>query len=330
MAKLSQKATTTIIVCSVIVGGIAIGGTTGGVLARVLKPEKNDEQYNSILEEILKEDEENSSSKVEETKTMMDRYNKCQDEGIEFKDEFTIPELISISESLFLAKDNTMTLGFGYAAAAGNVSVLDVRNTCIKNDTKYFEESISKSSSGIDIKVAERAYQENDEIHVHEATFAKGADAEHPTWEQDFTTWNKADYRSNYGKTVDTLGIYIVSEKTIVEGENTYVTKDDTGYTINMEMDPVYTVPRYVRRMHALSNSDVSMFYYVNLEYRLDLELNLVYSYVHEQYAARLGEISAKTTGRMITYYYTDEDYYIPDIDTPIDYDLKGEKLPEV
>ena len=96
-----------------------------------------------------------------------------------------------------------------------------------------------------------------------------------------------------------------------------------------MEMDTIYTVPRYVRRMHALSNSDVSKFYYVNLEYRLDLELNLVYSYVHEQYAARLGEISAKTTGRMITYYYTDDDYMIPDIDTSINYDLKGEKLPE-
>ena len=322
MAKLSQKQLTAVIVCSVLAGGAIIGGTTGGILARVLKPEK--QNFDDILDQV-----DNSTTNVEEAKSIMDRYQKCMDENKDPTEEFAIHELIFISEQRFLALDNTMTLGFGYASAAGNVSVLDVRNACIKNGERYFEESISKSASGIDVKVAERAYQENDEIKVHEATFAKGANAEHPTWKDEYSTWNKTDYRTNYGKTVDTLGIYIVNEKTIIQGENTYITKDDTGYTLTMEMDTIYTVPRYVRRMHALSNSDVSKFYYVNLEYRLDLELNLVYSYVHEQYAARLGEISAKTTGRMITYYYTDDDYMIPDIDTSINYDLKGEKLPE-
>lgn len=301
--------------------GIVIGVGGGFGIAKLTKPE---------IVEGLDMNEEEMKQLEDDTGDLLTRYAKCKEEGKEPSEVFTLDEICNIGALKFQALDNTMTLGFGYAAAAGNVSVLDVRNTCIRNGETYFEESISKSASGVDIKVAERAYETGNDVKVHEATFAKGANAEHPTWKSDFKTWEREAYKDNYGKYVDTLGIYIVSSKTILTNhENTYITKDENGYTLQMEMDTVKTVPRYVKRMHALSNSDVNQFFYVHLEYRLDLDLNLIYSYVHEQYAAALGTLTAKTTGRMITYYYTDQDYMIPDINTNINYDLKGEKLPK-
>ena len=324
---MNRQAETSSAVIFAIFVGIVVGGMTGFAVAKITKPEINTD---------LDMNEEQMSQLEDDTGDLLARYEKCKEEGKEPSKVFTLDEICNIGALKFQQTDNTMTLGFGYAAAAGNVSVLDVRNTAIRNGDLYFEESISKSASGVDVKVAERAYQTGDEIKIHEATFARGANAEHPSWKTDYSTMNKTDYRAKYGKTVDTLGIYIVSSKTILtdaKDENgnplTYITKDDTGYTLTMEMDPTKTVPRYVKRMHALSNSDVNKFFYVRLEYRLDLDLNLIYSYVHEQYAAALGTIAATTTGRMITYYYTDADYIVPDINTPINYDLKGEKLPE-
>ncbi|MCQ3034629.1 MAG: hypothetical protein MJ248_00135 [Bacilli bacterium] len=303
-------------------GGYGIGFA----IAKLTKPE---------IVEGLDMDDEEIKQLEDDTGDLLTRYAKCKEEGKEPSEVFTLDEICNIGALKFQALDNTMSLGFGYAAAAGNVSVLDVRNTTVRNGNTYFEESVSKSASGVDVKVAERAYQTGEDIKVHEASFPKGADAEHPSWKSDYKTWEREAYKENYGKYVDTLGIYIVSSKTIltdaVDGNGnplTYIEKDENGYTLQMEMDTVKTVPRYVRRMHALSNSDVNQFFYVHLEYRLDLDLNLVYSFVHEQYAAALGTLTAKTTGRMITYYYTDQDYMIPDIKTPINYDLKGEKLP--
>ena len=66
MAKLSQKQLTAVIVCSVLAGGVIIGGTTGGILARVLKPEK--QNFDDILDQV-----DNSTTNIEEAKSIIDK-----------------------------------------------------------------------------------------------------------------------------------------------------------------------------------------------------------------------------------------------------------------
>ncbi|MCR5308550.1 MAG: hypothetical protein K6E21_00365 [Bacilli bacterium] len=292
----------------ILIGAAAAMGITAGFVGKKLfgPPELDD----SGLEGALQVDAKAIVERI-------DSYNGDKDKV----EAFSTSEILNYSLEKFRLCENCCSFTFG---VADTIVKQDIRGCSIKNGETYFEESISKSSM---VSLANRMLQEGKNSNVSLYSADKGSieisdispQAEYSNANlQEFTS---EDYKSTYGKTLDEMFIYIVTEDTII---NPVTEKKEDGYVIDVDLDPDLGTVKYKKQMLNVSDLDAKpKFEVVHLTFRLDKELRLKKLSVNEKYTARK-VVDAKINGMLDIYYFSDMYVKIPEITEKIDY-IKGE-----
>lgn len=234
--------------------------------------------------------------------------------------EFTPVEKVNIALERYRQCENCYSIGVGLASTIVDQTI---RNAQIKHGETYFEESISNSSF---VAIANRSFQEGldkgIDIYKGESDGAERGIYE----EKDKVSYEKnEDYKTDWGKTLDEMFIYILSEKTIIT-DKTEVNKLENGnIQIKLELDPDIATYYYKIQMKTISKLDkYPSFEFVRHTYTLSEDMTLIHAKMDEKYQATMG-FPATIHGVIDYYYHNNEFLKIPNLDEQIDYSLKGE-----
>lgn len=248
----------------------------------------------------------------------IDSYNGTNDKV----DTFTTGEILNYAMEKFRTCENCCSFTFGVAKT---IVDQDIRACLIKNGNEYFEESISKSSM---VSLANRMFQKgaNSEISFYSADkgsisiSSDGASGEYSQSEE--LKYSAEDYKKDYGKTLDEVFIYLISDQTILSSN---VEKKEDGYIISVKLDPELSTYGYKNQMKNISGlNGLPSFENVDLTFSLNKDLRLKKLSIDENYTATKFSIDAQTHGLVDIYYYSDEYIKIPELNETVTY-MKGE-----
>lgn len=251
----------TVVTCVGLIIAISVGILAGFFLAFELSPKGVD--YSGLDEDGYSDDPQKLyESYLSNTKDPM---------------EYSPNDLANISIYKYsLNKYTTSTV----TSAAKSLGVTQTTHAkSIKNDTEFFNESISESAF---VKVAKRFYQSNDVVDIYDGSIvsdSNGISGEYKEKEE-FTV---EQYEETWGKNLSQPVIYIISSKTTLETSS--ITASDNGYTISLDLDPLTSVIRYSKQMIQMSSlSNAPEFTKVHVEFEVDKDLNLLEMNVSEAY----------------------------------------------
>lgn len=260
-SKNSKK--TTIATISGCALAILVGGISGFFIAFALSPKGFD--YDGISSSLYEDD----------VKAIYEEYLKSNNKDYL---SYTPSDLANIAIYKYSLNDYTSSDIRSEASSLGVVQATVGQN--IKNVDEFFNESISHSTF---VKVAKRFYSVENGFDIYSGdiqTSDEGISANY-TNEEFLDT---ETYEDTWGKTLDRPVIYNISSKTVLEGSSISKTEEGT-YLIDLVLDPVTSVLRYVKQMIQMSSlSDAPEFDFVNLSFEVDSDLNLIQMNVHEAY----------------------------------------------
>ena len=230
--------------------------------------------------------------------------------------EFTAAELVNIGLEKYRQCENSYSIGVGQASTIVNQSV---RNFQIRNGDKYYEEQISKSNM---VSIANRAISDPNEAIVYRG---KAKDTEIPEYKTEPSTLSLPEFKSLWGKTLDEIFIYIISNNTVDTNLST-VTKKDGKVYISLELDPDIASYNYKLQMKSLSDlSQLPTFEYLRQSYVFDSDMTILHSDIDEKYVATMSGINATVVNHLDYYYHPNEFIKIPEINEILDYSVEGE-----
>ena len=247
----------------------------------------------------------------------IDSYNGPND----IVDEFKTSEILNYSLEKFRSCENCCSFTFG---VADTIVKQDIRGCTIKNGDKYFEESVSKSSM---VSLANRMFQEGKNTNISLYSANKGTieisdttpQAEYS--ESNLIAYSADDYKKDFGKTLDEMFIYIVSEETVL---NPATQKVEGGYIIDVDLHTDWGTANYKKQMVSVSDLDAKpKFEKVHLTFNLNSDLTLKKITIDEKYTARK-VVDATINGKLDIYYYPDRFVQIPGVSEKLNY-IKGE-----
>lgn len=234
------------------------------------------------------------------------------------KKDFTAPELVNIAQEKYRNCENCYSIQVGLAKTVVDQSI---RNFQIKKGDKWFEESISKSKM---VAVGNRYYQEKDGV-----SFYKGdaTSEESATFTKDnVTNYKPDDFKKDWGKTLDEIFIYIISNKTVNLSE-CKTEKKGSNIRVTLSLDPAIATYYYKIQMKTMSNlAGLPTFEYVKQIYTFDAKMTLLHCKTEEKYKASMLGVTAEITNYIDTYYHADKSIKIPDLNQKVSYSLEGEK----
>lgn len=292
----------------VVVTAAALGIGVGFTLKKVIGPTEFD--YGDVDFSALKVNAADIVKKI-------DSYS-----GTAAKiDSFTTGEILNYSMEKFRTCENCCSFTFG---VADTIVKQDIRSCLIKNGDNYFEESVSKSSM---VSLANRMFQTGKESNVNFYSANKGtigisdnsATAEYAA--DKGKTFTATEYRDTYGKTLDEMFIYSISDQTIL---NSNIEEIVGGYVITVQLDPNLSTNGYKHQMLNISGLDeLPRFSDVTLTFTIDLDFRLQKLSIDENYTAKM-MVNAKTHGIVDIYYFADHYIKIPELNESVEY-MKGE-----
>lgn len=282
------------------ISAITIGITAGVVLKKKLGPVETD--YTGFNPEAFKMD----------GKALVKEYEKNKSKN------FTPAELVNIGLEKYRSCENSYSIGVGLA---DTIVKQTIRNFQIRNGNNYFEEQISKSSM---VSLANRAIQKNDDkVQVYKG---KAKDTELSEYTDNATGYSVDDFKDAWGKTLQDVFIYLISNETVID-QGTSVTKKDGKIKVQLELDAEIASYYYKHQMKTLSNlSALPTFEYVRQTYILDANnMMLLHSTFDEKYQASMSGITATIVNHLDYYYHTNEYLKIPEINENLNYSVEGE-----
>ena len=204
-----------------------VGATAGFVLKRQFGQEVID--YSGFNPENYRMD----------SKALLKEYQKNP------KKSFTEAELINIGLEKYKECENCYSIGVGTASTIVNQTI---RNAQIKRGNHYFEESISYSKM---VAVANRVNQvgEDNDISLNKG---KATGSEEVTYSTNVTTYKADDYKKAWGKTLDEMFIYLISNETVLK-EGSKIEKDDEHIKVTVNLDPDISTYYYKCQMKEIS-----------------------------------------------------------------------------
>lgn len=253
-------------------------------------------------------------------------YQKEMNSGakVVWEDKYSPAQMANLALALYAHQDRVLCQGYG----TGRASVVDqeIRSTAIKVGNKFFKESNSLSSI---VNIAWRFYEEGDELTTYFGK-CKGSNVEVGVFDADEpTVQTKDEYSAQWGRPISTPIAHVINDRTVLTNDQlhskaygkTEVVKTDSGYVIDLEMDPTTTVIKYIYEMKSLSDlPKFPSFEYCHLVFETDLDLKLSKSLAIEKYFANTGSIGAYVTCTMTSRYQYDGDIEIPKLSTPCEY----------
>lgn len=243
---------------------------------------------------------------------LVEEYEKNPDK------EFTPAELVNIGLEKYRRCTNSYSYGVGTASTIVNQTI---RNAQIKNGDQYFEETISRSSM---VAIANRVTQTGIGNGV---TLNKGKanNSESGTYKDEATTFTSEQYKEDWGKTLDEMFIYIISNESVI-ADNCAITRTDDLIQVYLELDVDISTYYYKYQMKSISNlSALPTFDSLKHTYTFSTDMTLLHSKVDEKYKAAMAGVSASIHNVIDYYYHANEFLEIPSLDETIDYSLKGE-----
>ena len=249
------------------------------------------------------------------TDNLMQKYESLKSSNSNYEEYLKPYEVANISMQLLYTHDNVRIFTDGIAHASGAGVDQTIRACLIKDKNEYLEESLSKSSM---VAVGTRTYLHQDgSIYLYRGQTTSATTA---TWPDEHYEYTSEEYTDAFGKTPVIPSIYVVSKKTTLDG-STFV-KDGEGYKLNIKLDPLKGVVRYVRQMKSISDlADYPAFEYVELEYTLDENLLVKNIQVNEKYSAKISAIIGSVIeARLNIDYEVDNVISIPSIKEEIAY----------
>ena len=244
-----------------------------------------------------------------DSKKLLNEYNKNP------RKNFSPAELINIGLEKYRECENSFSFGIGAAQTVVNQTV---RNAQIKNGNRYFEESISKSSM---VSIANRVIQVDHSIDLYKG---KAVESDVGQYKDNKVSYVDTDYKTNWGKTLDEMFIYLISNETVLDEGSDIKRKDET-IEVTVNLNPDVATYYYKIQMKTISSLDsLPTFKSVKHVYTFDNDMNLLTCTVDENYAASMG-IKANIHNVIDYYYFANEYLKIPELDEEIDYSYKGE-----
>jgi len=230
-------------------------------------------------------------------------------------------EAINVAYHKFENFSKTRSIGVGKVNSLGMKQ--DINTATVHIDNRYMEESISK---GI-INIYDRMYEEGSSTTRYWGN--------KPDYAQDTPdSMSNEDYESLMGRRVSRALIYIVSEKTTSDKDLSgmglsKITKNEMGYKIEVELNPITGVIDYQKQMQNISSlAAAPAFEYCHLTIQTDNDLNLRFSQADERYYAAptkpIQMPQVKCTANLVTVFRTELDeeismieYHDPVMDYP-------------
>lgn len=246
--------------------------------------------------------------------TVMQKYQKCKDSGIDYSTSLKPYEMVNAAYELFAQEEHSIALTIGDAVAS--VVNQSIRACTIRDGNNYFEESLSKSNF---VGVASRIYMDatGNEIKQYLGSATGSESAE---YQPVYYPYSMEEYSDGYGKTpVDPL-IYVVSKKTTINSMSK-VNRDGTDYVIDLTLNPTNSVIKYVKQMKSTSNlGDFPAFTSLNLVFRCDENLLIKKLNVHEMYYAKTSAVGADIDANLEITYKVGDQFDIPSITEMVNY----------
>lgn len=282
-----------------IVGIIGIAGASGGIiLKRTMGP----------IEEVYPP----GFSPDEYRDDVQGLYAQYLEKGI--TREMTNSDIVNIGLEKYKRCENCYSIGIGVANAMGVGQT--VRNAQIKVGDEYFEESISFSSM---VSLADRAIQHGvdgniDYMHTDDCSVETG------NYPSSYTPMSKGDYKTRFGKSLDEMFIYIISNKTVVSSK-----KEETSNEIKITLDLDNSISTYYYKIQMQNISGLSSlppFTQVHHVYTFTKDLYLKSLHLEEKYTATKASIPvpAPVDADITYYYHANEETNIPKYNEPIIY----------
>ena len=230
--------------------------------------------------------------------------------------DFTAAELVNIGLEKYRNCENSYSIGVGQASTIVNQSI---RNFQIKNGGKYYEEQISRSSM---VNLANRVLADSENATVYKG---KAKDTEVPEYSNEPQILNNDEFKQIWGKTLEDMFIYIISNETVDLDKSSLEKKDGKVY-VSLELDPDIASYNYKVQMKSLSSlSALPTFEYLRQKYVFDSNMTLLHANFDEKYAAAMSGISATIVNDIEYYYHANEYLKIPEINEILDYSIEGE-----
>lgn len=220
-------------------------------------------------------------------------------------------ELANVALLKLHDNDCFFSLTTGKVVAAGVTQ--NIHSTYIKNQSSYFEESITESSF---VKGANRFY-ETDGIDWHKGKFVNGTTGDYS--KNNLKEYTKEEFEEEWGRTISRTCVYILNGKTRKDGAVS--SNGDGTYTVDLDLDPQLSVLRYVKQMVMTGGlSEKPIFHQVKLKFVVDDKANLLKFVTDEVYDVHM-VIDAKNSKGSLTQEFFYNERTIPNIDEPTNYE---------
>ena len=309
-----KKINNILIICTLVIVGVAGGGTLGYFLG---------ERYNPALipgansDTVVRDD-------LNEVCNRINNYvgNKnIEDINFANVSQFTASDIVNYGISNFKHSQNITQISHGESVTNGSIKMTqEITCSYIKNGNKYFKERLSNSSL---VKLATRFYNfdiltENSEVFENfqvDTYLGSIIDSYNATFDN-----NKISYTTEED---------LLINRTTIQGieYSTGIAKTENGYQVTLALDPSKSTVDYRKEM--LSTTDMDMedgkeieprFTNVALVFNLDDKLNIVsYSSYEHYWVKKIGW--NEMDGHMNYFIYSeDESLTIPTLEESIPY----------
>ena len=278
---------------------VGLGISTGVILKRQFG--QTDIDYTGFNPESFRMD----------AKDLLKQYEKNPNKN------FTPAELVNIGLEKYRQCENCYSIGIGTASTIVNQTI---RNAQIKVGDHYFEESISYSKM---VSVANRVDQQgvDEDISLNKG---KATGSESVDYKSEVTTFKADDYKKAWGKTLDEMFIYIISNDTVIN-EQSKIDKSNDQIKVSISLDPEISTYYYKLQMKEISNLDkLPVFESLHHTYIFSKNMDLEYCLVDEKYQAQMG-VTASIHNTIEYYYHPNVVIDIPKENETIDYSIEGE-----
>ena len=285
---------------------VAVGlGVTGGIIVKK-NTGQSETDYSGFDPELYRED----------SVALLKQYEANP------RKSFTPAELVNIGLQKYRNCENSYSIGIGTATTIVNQTI---RNAQIKNGNQYFEESISNSSM---VHIANRVNQIGIDKGID---FYKGkaTGTEDCKYTDNKVSYASDDYKKEWGKTLDEMFIYLISNKTVLD-EGTSVEKKDNLIKIKLNLNVDTSSYYYKVQMKTISKlSALPTFEYLKQTYTFSSDMTLLHCSVDEQYQASMSGIKANIHNTIEYYYHANEIRQIPSLNEMVNYSTEGETIYE-
>jgi len=235
-------------------------------------------------------------------------------------DEFEHYEVVNYAFEKYRRCENCFSTVIGLA---DTIVKQDIRNSAIKNGDEYFEESLSKSSV-VALSTRFRQTNKNSDVTVYKGdkkALQINSDDSIVSYNESNKELSEAeDFSNSYGRLLDEMFNYVITDKTILNSE---IQKNNDSTTIVLQLDPDLSTYFYKHQMQYISNLDkLPVFSDVKVTLTLNSEYYPTHMLVDENYIATV-VVDAATHGTLESFFHPNEYYKIPEINESYDYKMR-------